>query len=398
MVKNKLNILFLTARFPFPVIGGDRLKPYNLISHLAKHHNVTLVTFFHGSVIPEDYKKAMFDLGIDLHIVPLTSLIAGFNATKKLLKFPLEIGFYHSKKYKQIVDQLIHSKKFDIAFAFFMRTAEYLKNQDIKKILIAEDCRTLYQKRSYETSTNFLQKIVRLWEFKRLCKYEPKIVNHFNATTLVSTQDIDAMKKQNPKSKYFLLTNGTDIDYFKPDNNINRKDIIFAGKIDVWANQLMIKKIVNDILPAIHKAIPDTKLNIIGANPPKSVLDLKSEKINVIGNVPEMLPYLQKAALFLHPHIGGSGIQNKLIEAMSSGCPVVTTPTGNQGINAEHGKHLLIGKNDSELAECAIKILLDKDFASMLSKNAREHIVNKLSWQSVFNELDKLISDTIENK
>jgi glycosyltransferase involved in cell wall biosynthesis len=397
MLKNKLNILFLTARFPFPVIGGDRLKPYNLISHLAKHHNVTLVSFFHGSAIPEDYKKAIHSLGVDLHIIPLSSLTAGVNATKKLFKFPLEIGFYYSKEYKQIVDDLIKNQKFDISFAFFMRTAEYLKNHDIKKILIAEDCRTLYQKRSYETSNNFIQKNVRLWEFKRLCKYEPEIVKHFNATTLVSNQDIEAMKKQNPTTKYFLLTNGTDIDYFKPDNTIDRKDILFAGKIDVWANQLMIKKIVNDILPEIHKVVPDTKLNIVGANPPKSVLDLKSEKINVIGNVPEMLPYLQKAVLFLHPHNGGSGIQNKLIEAMSSGCPVVTTPTGNQGINAEHGKHLLIGKNDSELAENAIKIIQDKDFAAKLSKNARELIVNKLSWQSVFKELDKLIYETLDN-
>ncbi|MFH1052463.1 MAG: glycosyltransferase [bacterium] len=396
MAEKKLNILFLTARFPFPVIGGDRLKPYHLISYLAKHHNLTLVTFYHGGKPPDEYKKAISDLGAELFVIPLHTFSAGLKAFSKIFKFPLEIGFYSSKKYFQTVNDLLNSKQFDLSFAFFMRTAEYLKNKNIKKVLIAEDCRTLYQKRSYETSSNFIQKIVRFWEYKMLQQYEPNIVNCFDATTLVSVQDIGAMEKQNPNGSYFLLTNGTDIDYFKPKEGSEREDILFAGKLDVWANQLMVQKIINDILPEIHKVLPGTKLKIVGANPPKQVLDLRSDKVQVIANVPDMLPYLQKASLFLHPHNGGSGIQNKLIEAMSSGCPVVTTLTGNQGINAEHGKEVLIGRNNTELASHAVQILQNKSFADSLSKNARELIVRKLSWDTVYSELDNIIDKVLK--
>lgn len=230
-----------------------------------------------------------------------------------------------------------------------------------------------------------------------LKKYEPLIVDYFNAVTLVSNQDIEAMTRQNPKAKYHLLTNGTDVDCFKPDTKIERKDILFAGKLDVWANQLMIQKIVHDILPIIHNAIPQVKLKIVGANPPKQVFDLQSDNITVLSNVPDMLPYLRNAAVFLHPHNGGSGIQNKLIEAMSSGCPVVTTPTGNQGINAEHGKELLIGSNDKELAKHTINLLQDKVVSESLSKNARELIIRNLSWDSVFKELDNIINTVMAN-
>jgi len=396
MTRKRLNILFLTARFPFPVIGGDRLKPYNLIKYLASHHNLTLVTFYHGGEPPEENKQAIKDLGVELCVIPLHTISAGLKAFTKIFKEPLEIGFYSSKKYFETVERLLKSKQYDLSFAFFMRTAEYLKNKEIKKILIAEDCRTLYQKRSYETSSNFIQKIVRFWEYRMLRKYEPKIVDYFDAVTLVSNQDIEAMRKQNPDAKYQLLTNGTDINYFKPDNKIEREDILFAGKLDVWANQLMIQKIINDILPEIHKELHDTKLKIVGADPPKYIMDLQSDKIQLYANVPEMLPYLQTAAVFLHPHNGGSGIQNKLIEAMSSGCPVVTTPTGNQGINATHGKEVLIGGNDRELALHSINILRDKALADTLSKNARDLIVRNLSWDSVFNELDCIMEEVLE--
>ncbi len=396
-MEKRLNILFLTARFPFPVIGGDRLKPYHLISYLAKKHNVSLVTFYHGGNPPDDYKKAIADLGVKLYVIPLNTISAGLRAFTKILKYPLEIGFYSNKLFSNTIHELLKKNKFDISFAFFMRTAEYLKEEDIKKVLIAEDCRTLYQKRSFETSNNFLQKIVRFWEYKMLKNYEPKIVNFFDATTLVSNQDIEAMKKQNPDVNYFLLTNGTDVNYFKPKPEIERQDILFAGKLDVWANQLMVQKIVKEILPEIHKILPRTKLKIVGANPPKQVIALQSESIEIHADVPDMLPYLQEAALFLHPHIGGSGIQNKLIEAMSSGCPVVTTPTGNQGINAVHKREVLIGSDCKELATHAISIFQDNNLANLLSKNARELILSKLSWESVNGALDNIMNEVINS-
>ncbi|MFC2130073.1 glycosyltransferase [Bacteroidota bacterium] len=391
----KLDILFLTARFPFPIVGGDRLKPFHIISYLAAKYNVTLVSFYQASKPPESYIKSIEALGVKLYVVPLNPLKSGINALTRLFRYPLEISYYTRKDFFRVVNKLFDENEFDLAFAFFMRTAEYLKNRKIKKILLAEDCRTLYQKRSYETSTNLIQKSVRYWEYIRLKEYEPRIVDSFDVTTLVTHDDIKAMAEQNPNPKYMLLTNGTDINTFTPPENKKREGILFAGKLDVWANQLMIKKIINEILPEIHKILPDTELKIVGANPPSSVLALQSDKIKVIPDVPEMLPYLQSAELFLHPHNGGSGIQNKLLEAMACGCPVVTTATGNQGINARHGEEVLLGSSSAELAENAVKILKDSSFAELLSKNARELIVNTHSWDVVFNDLDRIIDEVI---
>jgi glycosyltransferase involved in cell wall biosynthesis len=205
------------------------------------------------------------------------------------------------------------------------------------------------------------------------------------------------MKHNNGSVRYRLLTNGTDISYFSPpENSSGRKGILFSGKLDVWANVLMAENIVKNILPAIIKEIPGARLDIVGANPPKAILNLESDSVRIYANVPSVVPYLQNAELFLHPHTGGSGIQNKLLEAMACACPVVTTPTGIQGIPATNGKDVLIGANNSELASHALSLLRDKKLAANFGANARETIVSTHSWESVFETLDDIIYEIIE--
>lgn len=394
----KKNILFLTARLPYPVIGGDRLKPYHILKHLGKLHNVVLVSFYQGKANPREFVKELEKLNIEIHIIRLNPLRAGIFALPKLNRFPMEIAYYYNKEFKRKVDELCKIKSFDIGIAFFMRTAEYIKDYKFKKLLMAEDCRILYQKRSYEQSKNLKQKLVRYLEYKKLLDYEPKIVNFFDIVTLVTENDIEAMRINNPKANYRLLTNGTDIEHFiAAENGNTRNGILFFGKLDVWANILMVENIVKDIFPLIRKAIPDIELYIIGSNPPKRIVKLASEVIHIIPNVPDIVPYLQSMALFLHPHSGGSGIQNKLIEAMSCGCPVVTTPTGIQGIPAKDNTHILIGNTSLELAEKSIKLLKDKEFARMIGQNARNLIVSNLSWEKVYQATDIIINELTSN-
>jgi glycosyltransferase involved in cell wall biosynthesis len=394
---NKLGILFLTPRFPFPLIGGDRVKPYYIMSHLAKKHNITLVSFFHGGPPPKSYVKEVENLGVNVVPVPLYPMTAAMRTAGRMFnRIPLEVLFYTQREFRKAVDHLLETRKFDLGFSFFMRTAEYLKNAPMKKILMAEDCRTLYQKRSYEKSASLKQKFVRLWEHKKLRQYEPDIVKHFDITTFVTKRDIDAMKEMNPDAKYRLLTNGADLKKFKPlEKYSDREGVLFAGKLDVWANVLMIRQIVQDILPRIKNKVRNVKLDIVGANPTQYILSLQKKNIKVTSNVPEMQPFLQKAQLFLHPHNGGSGIQNKLLEAMACGCPVVTTPTGIQGIPAQNGLDVLIGRTTDELVEHSVKLLQNPDFAEEISYNARRMIEENHDWPVIFDQCDRIIEEVM---
>lgn len=395
-MKTGLNILFLTPRFPYPLIGGDRLKPYMVLKHLAKEHNVHLVTFNQGgypSVVQTDAIRA---LGVEVHPIPLDAIKSGIRSLFLTLFTvqPLEIAYYNQPEYAIKVQELIKRNNYDLIVSFFMRTAEYVKDIQINKILMAEDCRTLYQKRSYIQSKNNIQRIVRWWEVKKLEKYEPAIMKYFDRITFVTTQDIEQMKSIYPEGNYKLLTNGTDIGKFEPPvNDSQREGVLFAGKLDIWANVLMINRIVNNIMPLVWESNPQVTLTIAGANPSRKILSMANARIKIEANVKEMVPYLQKAAVFIHPHDGGSGIQNKLIEAMACGCPVVTTDTGSQGLPAVDGENIFLRNSDEDMANCILNLIEDKQLAARIGHNAHIAISNNLSWDTVYSQMDEIISE-----
>ena len=120
---------------------------------------------------------------------------------------------------------------------------------------------------------------------------------------------------------------------------------------------------------------------------------MEGDDIEIHSNVPEIVSYLQKAAVYVHPHYGGTGIQNKLLEAMSTGCPIVTTTTGNQGIYANDGEEIMIAESSEEFAMKVIKLLKDKQLSEKISKNAREYIIRTHSWQIIYDQCDAVIKE-----
>lgn len=393
-MSKKKNVLFLTPRLPWPLIGGDRIKSYYLLKYLGENHNTKLISFFYGNEDYSGYVKELEKLNIKVEVFRI-------KAAKKILEMlpkiafqrPLEILWFKDENFRKAVDNSIKNDKIDIGFAFFMRTSEYLIDKDIAKIHIAEDCRTTYQYRSYKASKSIPQRFIRWWEYRKLRNYEPKIIDKFDYTTLVSKEDMQYMQDINPKAKLKLLTNGTDTEKHKPDPNIERKYLLLTGKLDLWANQLMISKILNKFLPKLKEKYPDIVFKIVGARPPEWIKNLGSKNIQVHYDVPSLVPHYQGAAVFLHPHYGATGIQNKLLEAMSSGCPVVTTITGNQGIHGEHGKHLMLAKDDNQFLEYVMKLYDDKALAAEVGKNARQLIIDTHSWKVIFKQLEGIIED-----
>lgn len=395
----KPKILFLTARLPYPLVGGDRVKPYYLLKYLAERFDVTLLTFSQGRHYRPEYVEHIESMGIAVRVVRVNPVRAGLTALLNAYRFPLEIGYYYSKEFRSQVEQILSQGGFCLGFSFFMRTAEYLKNrpEPMKKVLIAEDCRTLYQMRSSAGNTSLLQRAVRAFERRKLRKYEPEIVNHFDAVTFVTDTDIEAMREMNPRGNYFLLSNGFDSQRFSSDaSGEPREGVLFCGKLDVAANALMATRCVEKIFPAVRQRIPDARLTIAGANPSKYLKRRATELgFDLVADPPDMAELLRRCKVFLHPHTGGSGIQNKLIEAMACGAPIVTTPTGVQGIVFESGVHGLIAEADEDLAQRVVELLSNGTQAAQLGENASRSANENHRWENVFRAFDVLIEKMI---
>ena len=392
-----LNILFTTADFPYPLIGGERIKQFYILKHLASNNNIFLVGLDHGYKITKDYLDELIKIGIKPFAFEVNHIKAYMNAALfSPLGHPMEIEFFRHKGYKNKIREILKSNKIDLTLTHFIRTAEFVKNLKTKKILFAEDCRSHYQERTYKVSNNLRQKLIRNYEYKKLRKYETEILNSFNITTLVTNEDVMQMKSLNPNADIRLLSNGVNQDIFVPplDNKI-RKDILFVGKLDCWANELIVDRIVNIIFPEIIKEKPNTRLHIVGANPKKKLFKIINDNIQIHADVTNIVPFLQKAALFLHPHVGGSGIQNKVLEAMSCGCPVVTTQSGARGIDIINGQNGFVADSKDEFVEYSLRLLDDSELRNQIGKNARNLAVSNHSWENIFNTLDDIIIDAL---
>lgn len=395
----KPKILFLTARLPYPLVGGDRVKPYYLLKHLAERFDVTLLTFSQGRHYRAEYVQHIESMGIAVRVIKVNPIKAGLSALWNAYRFPLEIGYYFSKEFRNSVVEILKQYDYSIGFSFFMRTAEYLKEFQgpMKKVLIAEDCRTLYQQRSSAGNTNPVQRWVRSFERRMLETYEPEIVKYFDAVTFVTETDIEAMRAMNPHGNYFLLSNGFDSQRFSPVNdNGQRSGVLFCGKLDVAANALMANRCVEKIFPLVRREIPDAKLTIAGANPTKSLRSHATDPgVSIVADPDSMAGLLRACRVFLHPHTGGSGIQNKLIEAMACGAPIVTTPTGVQGIALADGVQGLIAESDEELARRVVELLNNERKALTLGENAFQSANENHKWERVFSTFDKLIEEML---
>lgn len=401
MAIKPLSILFLTCRFPYPLIGGDRIKPYHLLKHLAQHHSVTLVCLHQGiDSRLQEYVRNIETLGVT--VIPirlslftsLATILFSFLGTR-----PLEVLYYLQPSMRKTVDRLLETQTFDLAIAFFMRTAEYIRKKAIPKILIAEDCRYEYQKRSADTSTNLLQKFVRTWEYRKLLNYEQNVMNDFNCNTFVTKEDISYVSKVNPNATYALLTNGFDQNrYSYKPYSPERKNGLFVGKLDVWANEMMVRNIVDAIIPEVRKLYPHFTLSIVGGNP-SSQLQTYLQKfpyVSLYANVEDVVPFLHTHSVFIHPHAGATGIQNKIIEAMATGIPIVTTVSGVQGISAIDSKHVLIAESVDTMHQSICRLLESPALAQTLSTEARTLIETNHTWDSIYASFDSIIASVIE--
>jgi len=392
-------ILFLISRFPFPLIGGDKIKSFYLMKHLAKKYDVTLAAISFRSQPPKEWIEPLEKIGVKVYSIALNPIIGGIKTALRLhQKYPLEIAFYLNNEFKNLVNKLCQENNFDYGISFFLRTAEYLKDKKFKKILISEDCRVLYQTRSYKSSQNIPQRLIRIWEVFKLKKYEPEIINYFDTVTLVTNDDIQAMKQNNPNARYRLVTNGVNTEQFSPPpDDFERKDLLFTGKLSVWSNTLMAIKLTKEIMPEIIKHFPDVKLHIVVSNPVKQILEQQSKNIIVHSSVPNIEDFYKQCKIFMHPHLAATGIQNKLLEAMSSGLACVTTKTGIQGIDGIDGEHFLIANNNQEMIDYTIKLLKDDNLCKKLSKNARQLILETHTWDVVYSQIDKVLEE-LENE
>ncbi len=380
-----MKILFLTSRFPFPPIGGDKLRFFNILKYLSKNHEASILCFSDKKLPPEilsEYKDFFFEI----EVIILPKIISYINCILGLLKGnPLQISYYKSKKMEDLVREKLAHNKFDVIFVHLIRMAEYAKNYKIYKILDMTDAQSLNYTRAMPYTTGKWS-VIHRFEKELVLNYEKHIWRYFDKTFVVSPVDKEYLIGLDSNINVEVLPNGVDLDkYSFKQNNSETKQICFVGTMKYFPNIDAVVWFCREIFPIIKKEIPETKFYIVGTEPSRRVRELaKIKDVYVTGEVPNVNEYVWNSAVSIAPIRVGAGIQNKILESMALGTPVVTTSIGLEGIDAVPEKHILVADKPDEFARQVIRLIQNKEMCIKIATEARKLIEDKYTWDKVF--------------
>ena len=301
------------------------------------------------------------------------------------------IKYFHQKSIQKNINAIIKGIKPDHIYCQLIRATEYVKNEhNYPKTLDFMDALSKGMERRIKTSKWYIKPFVKV-ETKRLLAYENLVFDYFDNHTIISEQDRDLIYHEERK-KIEVIANGVDTDFFTPKKVEKTYDLVFVGNLNYPPNIAASEYLANEILPILKKTKKDINILISGATPNTRILALKNEHITIKGWVEDIRSSYLSAHIFIAPMTIGTGLQNKLLEAMSMEIPCITTDLANNALKAEHGKNIIVANNPDSLAESILDLLNNHEKAKNIAKNGRDFVKSNYVWESTTNQLQKIFN------
>lgn len=384
-----MKLLFTANRFPYPPYRGDKLKIFHLARLLSQRHEVHLLTFLEDKNDLQ-YLPELQKIFKEIHLVPLskrqsyTNVLFGF-----LYKEPFQVRYFHSRKMEAKINELIITQEYDAVHVQHLRMAPYWAYfNDIPRILDMPDAFSLYWKRRIESSKGLLKVFARI-EYKRMKNYEP-VLNKYDISLVCSAEDQAYLKEEIGVNNVSLLPNGVDMETFaSAGHNYNiGNTILFTGNMDYAPNVDAVQYFVQDIFPLIKKEIPDAVFVIAGQRPVKKVLELAGNGVTVTGFVENLAEMYAKAAVVVAPLRFGAGTQNKVLEAMAMGVPVVSRNIGFNGLGIQSGQGVILAMEHADFAGACITLLKSAEERQQVGEAGKEIVRSRYDWKVIAAQLE----------
>jgi len=385
-----MKIFVLLSRIPYPLEKGDKLRAFNQIKFLSKNHEIILCALNDSKVNKQDAFQSLQPYCRSVTFIDLSKVNRVLNICKAYFTSkPLQIGYFYSRKAHKKISAIINEHKPDHLYCQLVRTAEYIKNQNIPKTIDYQDVFSKGVERRIKSSPFYLKPFLKL-EYKRLLKYENYIFDKFDNKTIISIPDRNLIPHPE-KEKIEIILNGVDTDYFKPMKREKEYDLVFTGNMGYPPNINSVIFLTEKILPIVRKKMPNIKVMFAGASPNPKVKAVKSKNIKVTGWVDDIRECYAKAKIFIAPMQIGTGLQNKLLEAMAMKIPCISSPLANNALKAKDGEEIIIGDSPEKYAEKIIYFLENYNEAEKIAENGFSFVHKNYNWENATMKLEKLM-------
>ena len=405
-------LLMLTHRVPFPPDRGDRIRSWNILKHLAKTNQMSL-----GCVSDEpvtaDIRAKLESVCERISITNVGSKIkwmrAGISASRGR---SLTEGLFWSPTLDRTLARWNKEQRFDAVIVYCSSMLRYARRPHLKITpnfvdLVDVDSQKFHE---YANNAKWWKKAIYRTEANRVQRLEHDAVRLSKVVTLVSDAEAEVLcgTLQSGEHGVHGIANGVDTEYFTPQqatetqnacDEIKSPKFVFVGVMNYPPNVEALRWFAANVWPDLKKIYPHTELEIVGKHPNNEVLNLaNNDGIRVTGAVPDVRSHVANADIVIAPLQIARGIQNKVLEALSMGKPVIASPKASHGINASHNEHLLIADTPKEWLK-SIKACCDSsDLRQKLSLNGRKLICDQYTWQATLSKFDELLDQHLASR
>lgn len=374
-------LVYIVSRFPFPLEKGDKLRAYYQIKELSKRFEIHLIALSDATVS----EKQIAELTPYCKTVT-THTISKFSSVFSMLiaflgKNPLQVGYFYNSSVNRKIQKQLHTIQPDHIFTQLIRTTEYSKDyHNCDKTLDYMDALSKGIERRIEKASWFTKWVFKL-EAKRLQEYERKIFDYYEFKTIISDQDRNYIFHPE-RAKIKCIPNGIDHSFLEYSSHTTPTfDLVFVGNMSYAPNVDAATYICKKIL----LQLTDMKLLIAGANPHHSLQKLaeNNKNVSLSGWIDDVKEAYTSGKIFLAPMMIGTGMQNKLLEAMALGIPCVTTTLANNAIKAIHNESIVIADTKEEFVSAIEKLMKNQELAHKIGEKGKEFVKGMYSWEKV---------------
>ena len=394
-----MKILMLVPFLPIDQMSGGQTRWFHIIKLLSKDHKITLM-----SLIKDDSEKKYIP-----EIEKYCEKVMVFKRPKSpwtfrnlfltLVSFnPLVVIRNLSLEERSAIKKEISTNKYDLIHAETFYVMPHIPNTKVPVILVEPTIEYSVYKHYVDNEVSSILKPVYMFDVIKLRFWEKFYWRRADKLFAVSEDDKKVMLKEIPGIEVGVIPNGVDLEFFN-QKQIKRKTpprILYHGDYKWMQNVEAVDLLIKEVWPKIKKQVKDVKLWISGRNMPASVIEMskKDPDIEISQSLPDNRDIYKASTLLITPIRGPGGTRLKVLEAMASGLPVVSTPVGVAGLGVTPGENALVGKTPSELAALAIKVLKNRSLAERIGVNGREFVAKNFDWKSIVAKLEDVYDKT----
>lgn len=389
-----MRIFYICQRVPFPPDRGDKVTTFNEVRYLAGANEVHVFCLADGRADLENV-NGLKEIVASVTAVPVNALRSKLRTFAALFgRTPLSVEAFNEPRLHAEIKARHAALKPDVMLTHSSNVGQYSAHfPDTPRIMHFADLDSLKWEQYAKRSAFPLSAIYAL-EHRRLLRYEREIARTFSHSLVITEAELRDFRRLIPDVPVGVVGNGVDVEYFRPGGATKKTGcMIFTGVMDYFPNIDAVQWFCAEILPLVQAEVANARLVICGSRPAASVRRLaRLSGVTVTGRVPDTRPYLDAAEVSIAPLRMARGLQNKVLEALSMGLPVVSSVATWKGTCLGLGEGILAADDAREFAQHIIRLLKDAQYRADMGRKARASVEANYSWKAQLQRLDEVIA------